>query len=71
LCFICFVPAWTAHELLASGKRNPLVTAVPAAVSDLAECCEIVTKTCGEAADECADAYCYNGKAQQRPSLGP
>jgi len=52
-----------AHELLTSGKRNLLVTAVPAAVSDLAECCEIVTKTCGETADECAEVYYYYGKA--------
>ena len=29
-----------AHELLTSGKRNLLATAVPAAVFDLAECCE-------------------------------
>ena len=52
-----------AHELLASSKRNLLVIAVPAAVSDLAECCEIFSKTCGEAADECTEAYYYYGKA--------
>jgi hypothetical protein len=48
-------------SLLTSGKRNPLVTAVPAAVSYLAGCCEIVSKTCGETADKCAEAYYYYG----------
>jgi nuclear autoantigenic sperm protein len=31
--------------------------------SDLAECHEIVSKTCGETADECAEAYYYYRKA--------
>ena len=52
-----------ATELLASGKRNLLVSAVPAAVSDLAECCELLAKNVGETADECAEAYYYYGKA--------
>jgi hypothetical protein len=41
--------------LLTSGKRNLLVTAVPAAVSDLAEFCEIVSKT----VDKCLEVEYY------------
>merc|ERR1719318_1003233 len=52
-----------ATDLLASGKRHLLVSAVPAAVSDLAECCELLAKQYGETAAECAEAYYYYGKA--------
>jgi len=52
-----------ATDLLATGKRHLLVAAVPAAVSDLAECCELLAKQYGETAAECAEAYYYYGKA--------
>merc|ERR1712002_182050 len=52
-----------AQVLLASGKRHLLVSAIPSAVSDLAECCEILSKLFGETAVECAEAYYYYGKA--------
>merc|ERR1712002_1227849 len=52
-----------AHALLASGKRHLLVSAIPSAVSDLAESCEILSKVFGETAEECAEAYYYYGKA--------
>merc|ERR1712002_50723 len=52
-----------AQALLASGKRHLLVSAIPSAVSDLAECCEMLSKVFGETAVECAEAYYYYGRA--------
>merc|ERR1712203_1170577 len=52
-----------AKELLAEGKRDLLVHAVPDAVSNCSKACEIMAKQKGEMAAECADAYFYYGKA--------
>merc|ERR1712098_184981 len=45
------------------GKRHLLVCSFPAAVSDLAESCELLAKVHGETASECGEAYYYYGKA--------
>merc|ERR1719290_883335 len=52
-----------AKELLAEGKRDLLVHAVPDAVSNCSKACEIMAKQKGELAAECAEAYFYYGKA--------
>merc|ERR1712055_128395 len=52
-----------AKELLAEGKRDLLVHAVPDAVSNCSKACEIMAKQKGEMATECAEAYFYYGKA--------
>jgi len=53
----------SGQSLLASGKRHLLVCSFPAAVSDLAESCELLAKVHGETASECGEAYYYYGKA--------
>merc|ERR1712055_258928 len=52
-----------AKELLAEGKRDLLVHAIPDAVSNCSKACEIMAKQKGEMAAECAEAYFYYGKA--------
>merc|ERR1719260_563972 len=52
-----------ALELLAEGKRDLLVHAIPDAVSNCSKACEIMVKHKGEMATECAEAYFYYGKA--------
>jgi len=52
-----------AKELLAEGKRDLLVHAIPDAVSNCSKACEIMAKHKGEMAGECAEAYFYYGKA--------
>merc|ERR1740116_408075 len=52
-----------AKELLAEGKRDLLVHAIPDAVSNCSLACEIMAKQKGEMAAECAEAYFYYGKA--------
>jgi len=52
-----------AKELLAEGKRDLLVHAIPDAVSNCSLACEIMAKHRGEMAVECAEAYFYYGKA--------
>jgi len=52
-----------AKELLAEGKRDLLVHAIPDAVSNCSSACEIMAKHKGEMATECAEAYFYYGKA--------
>merc|ERR1712112_137426 len=52
-----------ANELLAEGKRDLLVHAIPDAVSNCSKACEIMVKHKGEMASECAEAYFYYGKA--------
>jgi len=52
-----------ANELLAEGKRDLLVHAIPDAVSNCSKACEIMVKHKGEMATECAEAYLYYGKA--------
>merc|ERR1719300_428538 len=52
-----------AKELLAEGKRDLLVHAIPDAVSNCSKACEIMARHKGEMADECAEAYFYYGKA--------
>merc|ERR1739838_799079 len=52
-----------AKELLAEGKRDLLVHAIPDAVSNCSKACEIMAKQKGEMATECAEAYFYYGKA--------
>jgi len=52
-----------AKELLAEGKRDLLVHAIPDAVTNCSKACEIMVKQKGEMAAECAEAYFYYGKA--------
>ena len=52
-----------AKELLAEGKRDLLVYAIPDAVSNCSKACEIMAQHKGEMATECAEAYFYYGKA--------
>merc|ERR1712212_1232703 len=52
-----------AKELLAEGKRDLLVHAVPDAVSNCSKACEIMAKHKGEMSKEAAEAYLYYGKA--------
>merc|ERR1712025_493955 len=52
-----------AKELLAEGKRDLLVHAIPDAVANCSKACEIMVKHKGEMAAECAEAYFYYGKA--------
>merc|ERR1739838_232466 len=52
-----------ANSLLATGKRHLLVGDVPAAVSCLARCCELLSAQYGETAKECAENYFYYGKS--------
>merc|ERR1712193_190652 len=52
-----------ANSLLATGKRHLLVVDVPAAVSCLARCCELLSAQFGETAKECAESYFYYGKS--------
>merc|ERR1712210_93362 len=52
-----------AKELLAEGKRDLLVHAIPDAVSNCSKACEMMVKHKGEMAADCAEAYFYYGKA--------
>merc|ERR1712210_288723 len=52
-----------AKELLAEGKRDLLVHAIPDAVTNCSKACEIMVKQKGEMAAECAEAYFYYGKS--------
>ena len=52
-----------ARELLAEGKRDLLVHAIPDAVSNCSKACEMMVKHKGEMAADCAEAYFYYGKA--------
>merc|ERR1719187_1848248 len=55
-----------AYSLLDSGKQLLMESSsnsIPQAVSDLAECCELLAKVYGETGEECAEAYYYYGKA--------
>jgi len=52
-----------AKELLAEGKRDLLVHAIPDAVTNCSKACEIMVKHKGEMAAECAEAYFYYAKS--------
>jgi len=52
-----------ALEYLMDGKRNLLCKDIPAAVSSLADACEVLSAECGEKAPECGEAYYFYGKA--------
>merc|ERR1712183_840017 len=52
-----------AKTFLATGKRHLLVSDVPAAVTSLAQSCELLSTQFGETAKECAESYYYYGKA--------
>merc|ERR1712121_300010 len=52
-----------AKELLAEGKCDLLVYAIPDEVSNCSKACEIMVNVKGEMAGECAEAYFYYGKA--------
>jgi len=52
-----------AKELLAEGKRDLLVYAIPDAVSNCSKACEMIAKLKGEMSKEAAEAYLYYGKA--------
>ncbi|TRY70866.1 hypothetical protein TCAL_11416 [Tigriopus californicus] len=51
-----------AMHKLSSGKRNLLVNDIPAAVTALAESCQLLGQHFGETAVECGEAYFYYGK---------
>ena len=63
LLYIYILSLEHAKELLAEGKRDLLVHAIPDAVSNCSKACEIMVKHKGEMATECAEAYFYYGKA--------
>merc|ERR1712098_970853 len=50
-------------DLIESGKELLTAGEIPAAVEELSEACEFLSKEFGEAAEECAEAYLYYGKA--------
>jgi len=52
-----------ALACLLEGKRNMLCKDIPAAVSCLAEACELLSAECGDKAPECGEAYYFYGKA--------
>jgi len=52
-----------ALACLMEGKRNMLCKDTPAAVTCLAEACELMSAECGEKAPECGEAYYFYGKA--------
>jgi len=52
-----------ALACLMEGKRNMLCKDIPAAVSSLAEACELMSAECGDKAPECGEAYYFYGKA--------
>merc|ERR1719495_596400 len=52
-----------AKELLAEGKRDLLVYAIPDAVSNCSKACEMMAKQKGEMSKEAAEAYMFYGKA--------
>jgi len=52
-----------AKTHLVTGKRHLLVSDVPAAVTSLAQACELLSTQFGETAKECAESYYYYGKA--------
>jgi len=52
-----------ALDCLADGKRHLLCEDIPAAVSSLAEACQLMAGQCGEKAPECGEAYYFYGKA--------
>jgi len=52
-----------AKAHLVAGKRHLLVSDVPAAVTSLAQACELLSTQFGETAKECAESYYYYGKA--------
>eukprot|EP00092_Neocalanus_flemingeri_P030165 GFUD01032743.1.p1 GENE.GFUD01032743.1~~GFUD01032743.1.p1 ORF type:complete len:425 (-),score=146.54 GFUD01032743.1:89-1363(-) len=51
----------TTHLL--TGKRHLLVSDIPAAVTSLAQACELLSGHFGETAKECAESYFYYGKS--------
>jgi len=52
-----------ALECLADGKRHLICLDILAAVSSLAEACQLMADQCGEKAPECGEAYYFYGKA--------
>ena len=48
---------------MTTGKRNLLVKDIPAAVSEFAQACELLSAAFGETGKECAESYFYYGKA--------
>ena len=52
-----------AMQHLASGKRNLLVSDIPAAVNEFEEACRLLGEIYGETGVECAEAYYQYGQA--------
>ena len=59
----CSAELANALQLLASGRRNMLVSDIPSAVEVLADACQKLGAYYGEGAVECGEAYFYYGKA--------
>ncbi|KAL4237172.1 hypothetical protein ACF0H5_005552 [Mactra antiquata] len=53
----------SAVNIIAQGKRNMVCGEIPTAVNQFQEACRILSKTYGETAKECADAYFCYGQA--------
>lgn len=53
------VSTTSSEELLASGRRHLAVRDYNAATESLAKACELLAKTHGDMADECAEAYLW------------
>jgi len=50
-------------DLIESGKELLAAGEIPEAVEELSEACQFLSQEFGEAAEECAEAYLYYGKA--------
>ncbi|OWF53789.1 protein HGV2-like [Mizuhopecten yessoensis] len=53
----------SALNMIAQGKRNMVCGEVPTAVNQFQEACKVLSKSYGETAKECADAYYQYGRA--------
>ncbi|XP_069126094.1 protein HGV2-like isoform X3 [Argopecten irradians] len=55
--------AMTAINMIAQGKRNMVCGEIPTAVNQFQEACKVLSKSYGETAKECAEAYYQYGRA--------
>ncbi|XP_033736645.1 protein HGV2-like isoform X2 [Pecten maximus] len=53
----------TALNMIAQGKRNMVCGEIPTAVNQFQEACKVLSKSYGETAKECAEAYYQYGRA--------
>ncbi|XP_060078151.1 protein HGV2-like isoform X1 [Ylistrum balloti] len=55
--------AMSALNMIAQGKRNMVCGEIPTAVNQFQEACKVLSKSYGETAKECAEAYYQYGRA--------